>query len=164
MSSAKTQLGYTRIIAPIDGMAGIRQVDVGNLITANAGTGIVMLTEVHPINVIFSLPEQNLDLVRTTDDASDPLPVTALDRNDSHPIADGVLKVIDNQIDTTTGTFKLKAEFANDEEHAVARPVRQRAREVKTVTGGLVVPATAVQRGPDGSYAYVRARRTTRSR
>ncbi|HEV7491478.1 MAG TPA: efflux RND transporter periplasmic adaptor subunit [Rhodanobacteraceae bacterium] len=155
MSSAKTQLGYTRITAPIDGMAGIRQVDVGNLIAANAGTGIVTLTEVHPINVIFSLPEQNLDLVRTTDDASDPLPVTALDRNDSHPIADGVLKVIDNQIDTTTGTFKLKAEFANTTNTLWPGQFVNVRVEVRTVTGGLVVPATAVQRGPDGSYAYV---------
>src|SRR6185312_457319 len=110
VATARTQLGYTKITAPIDGIAGIRQVDVGNLITANAATGIVVLTQVHPINVIFSLPEQNLAQVRTTDDASDPLPVTALDRNDSHAIADGVLKVIDNQIDTTTGTFKAKAE------------------------------------------------------
>jgi membrane fusion protein, multidrug efflux system len=154
-SSARTQLSYTKITAPIDGMAGIRQVDVGNLITANAGTGIVVLTQVHPLNVVFSLPEQNLDLVRTTDDASDPLPVTALDRTDSHPIAEGVLKVIDNQIDTTTGTFKLKSEF-NNEKNALwpGQFVNVNVR-VKTVGGALVVPSTAVQRGPDGSYAYV---------
>src|SRR4029077_6323272 len=102
ISTAKTQLGFTRITAPIDGIAGIRQVDVGNLVTANSGTGMVVLTQVHPINVIFNLPEQNLELVRATD-ASTPLPVTALDRGDSHPLAEGVLKVIDNQIDTTTG-------------------------------------------------------------
>ncbi len=155
ISSAKTQLGYTRITAPIDGMAGIRQVDVGNLVTANAGTGLVVLTEVHPINVIFSLPEQDLDLVRTSVDASDPLPVAALDRNDSHTIADGVLKVIDNQIDTTTGTFKLKAEFANTKNTLWPGQFVNVRVQVKTVTAGLVVPATAVQRGPEGSYAYV---------
>ena len=155
LSSAKTQLGYTKITAPIDDMAGIRLVDVGNLVTANSGSGIVVLTEVHPINVIFSLPEQNLDQVRTTDDASDPLPVTALDRNDSHVIAEGVLRVIDNQIDTTTGTFKLKSEFAN-EKNALwpGQFVNVRVR-VRTVKSGLIVPSTAVQRGPDGSYAYV---------
>ena len=154
-SSARTQLSFTKITAPIDGMAGIRQVDVGNLVTANAGTGIVVLTQVHPLNVVFNLPEQNLDQVRTTDDASDPLPVTALDRTGAHPIAEGVLKVIDNQIDTTTGTFKLKAEFAN-ENNALwpGQFVNVRVR-VKTVAGGLVVPSTAVQRGPDGNYAYV---------
>ena len=154
ISTAKTQLGYTKITAPIDGIAGIRQVDVGNLVTANAGSGLVVLTEVHPINVIFSLPEQNLELVRTTD-ASDPLPVSALDRNDAHTIADGTLKVIDNQIDTTTGTFKLKAEFANEKNALWPGQFVNVRVQVKTVTGGLVVPATAVQRGPDGSYAYV---------
>jgi membrane fusion protein, multidrug efflux system len=154
IASAKTQLGYTRITAPIDGIAGIRQVDVGNLLTASSGTGIVVLTQVHPINVIFSLPEQNLDLVRRSG-ASDPLPVTALDRNDSHPIADGVLKVIDNQIDTTTGTIKLKAEFANEKNALWPGQFVNVRVQVKTVDGGLVVPATAVQRGPDGSYAYV---------
>ena len=153
-SSARTQLGYTRITAPIDGIAGIRQVDVGNLITANSGTGIVVLTEVHPINVIFSLPEQNLDLVRASGGA-DPLKVTALDRADSHTIADGVLKVVDNQIDTTTGTFKLKAEFTNETNVLWPGQFVNVRVEVKTVKSGLVVPATAVQRGPDGSYAYV---------
>jgi multidrug efflux system membrane fusion protein len=153
-SSARTQLGYTRITAPIDGIAGIRQVDVGNLVTANSGTGLVVLTQVHPLNVMFSLPEQNLDLVRTTE-ASTPLPVTALDRTDSQPIAEGVLKVIDNQIDTTTGTFKLKSEFPNTENALWPGQFVNVNVKVKTVTGGLVVPATAVQRGPDGSYAYV---------
>ena len=153
-SSARTQLGYTKITAPIDGIAGIRQVDVGNLVTANSGTGLVVLTQVHPINVIFNLPEQNLALVRTTD-ASTPLPVTALDRGDSHPLAEGVLKVIDNQIDTTTGTFKLKSEFANLENTLWPGQFVNVRVKVKTVGNGLVVPATAVQRGPDGSYAYV---------
>jgi multidrug efflux system membrane fusion protein len=153
-ASARTELGYTKIKAPIDGVAGIRLVDVGNLVSANSGSGIVVLTEVHPINVIFSLPEQNLDLVRSTD-AKDPLPVTALDRTDSHTIADGVLKVIDNQIDTTTGTFKLKAEFAN-EKNALwpGQFVNVRVR-VRTIANGLVVPTTAVQRNTEGSYAYV---------
>jgi len=154
ISSAKTQLSYTRITAPIDGIAGIRQVDVGNLITANSGTGIVVLTQIHPINVIFSLPEQNLEQVRSTN-AADPFKVTALDRNDSHTIAEGMLKVVDNQIDTTTGTFKLKSEFANTSNALWPGQFVNVRVEVKTIKGGLVVPATAVQRGPDGSYAYV---------
>jgi membrane fusion protein, multidrug efflux system len=155
ISSAKTQLGYTKITAPIDGMAGIRLVDVGNLVTANSGTGIVVLTEVHPINVIFNLPEQNLDEVRTTDDASDPLQVTALNRDDSQTIAVGVLKVVDNQIDTTTGTFKVKSEFANEKNALWPGQFVNVHVRIKTVKNGLVVPSTAVQRGPDGSYAYV---------
>jgi multidrug efflux system membrane fusion protein len=154
VSTARTQLGYTKITSPIDGIAGIRQVDVGNLVTANSGTGIVVLTEVHPINVIFNLPEQNLDEVRTPDGA-DPLPVTALDRTDALVIADGLLKVIDNQIDTTTGTFKLKAEFQNEKNALWPGQFVNVRVNVRTVDKGLVVPATAVQRGPDGSYAYV---------
>jgi multidrug efflux system membrane fusion protein len=152
-ASARIQLGYTRIVAPITGIAGIRQVDVGNLVTANASTGIVTLTQVHPINVIFTLPEQNLEQVRTgqTDAALD---VTALDRTDSHVIASGVLKVIDNQIDTTTGTFKLKSEFDNDKNALWPGQFVNVRVQTKTVKGGVVVPATSVQRGPDGSYVY----------
>ena len=154
ISSARTELGYTKITAPITGIAGIRQVDVGNLVTANSGTGIVVLTEVHPINVIFNLAEQYLDDVRGSGTA-DPLEVTALDSADAKPIADGVLKVVDNQVDASTGTFKLKAEFAN-ETNALwpGQFVNVRVR-VRTIASGLVMPATAAQRGPDGDYAYV---------
>ena len=155
ISSARTQLSFTRITAPIDGIAGIRQVDVGNLITANGSTGIVVLTQVHPLNVVFSLPEQDIDRVRTSGSPADSLVVSALDRNDSHEIAEGVLKVVDNQIDTTTGTFKLKAEFTNLTNTLWPGQFVNVRVKVKTVTGGVVVPATAVQRGPDGSYAYV---------
>ena len=154
ISSARTQLSYTKITAPITGIAGLRLVDVGNLVTANAGNGLVVLTQVHPINVIFNLPEQNLDLVHPKD-APDPLQVTALDRNDSHPIADGVLKVVDNQIDTATGTVKLKAEFANSDNTLWPGQFVNVRVKVKTIGHGLIVPATAVQRGPEGSYAYV---------
>ena len=154
ISTAKTQLSYTKITAPIDGIAGIRQVDVGNLVTANSGSGIVVLTQIHPINVIFNLPEQDLEKVRAPDGA-DPLPVSALDRTDAHTIADGLLKVIDNQIDTTTGTFKLKSEFQNETNALWPGQFVNVRVKVSTVDKGLVVPATAVQRGPDGSYAYV---------
>ncbi|MBA8887574.1 multidrug efflux system membrane fusion protein [Dokdonella fugitiva] len=154
IASARTQLGYTRITAPITGIAGIRQVDVGNLVQANAST-LVVLTQVHPINVIFTLPEQSLDGVRTAQGtASGGLEVAALDRTDAHVLATGALKVIDNQIDTTTGTFKLKSEFGNaDNALWPGQFVNVRVR-LRTVAGGLVVPATAVQRGPEGNYVY----------
>jgi len=155
VSSARTQLGYTRITAPITGVAGIRQVDVGNLVQANGST-IVTLTQVHPINVVFTLPEQNLDAVRSAQAADAAgIEIAALDRSDAHVIANGVLKVIDNQIDTSTGTFKLKSEFANaDNALWPGQFVNVRAK-VRTVKGGVVVPATALQRGPAGSYVYV---------
>ena len=155
IASARTQLGYTRITAPITGIAGIRQVDVGNIVQANAANGIVVLTQVHPINVMFTLPEQNLEGVRSAQGAAaDGLEVAALDRTDAHVIATGALKVIDNQIDTTTGTFRMKSEFANvDNALWPGQFVNVRVK-LRTVAGGLVVPATAVQRGPEGNYVY----------
>jgi len=154
VASARVQLGYTRIIAPINGIAGIRQVDVGNLVTANASTGFVVLTQVHPINVTFPLAEKYLDEVRT-EPGEAALKVTALDAADSKSIAEGELKVIDNQIDTTTGTFKLKSEFPNEKNTLWPGQFVNVRIQTKTVKGGLVVPATSLQRGPDGSYVYV---------
>jgi multidrug efflux system membrane fusion protein len=156
---AKVQLDYTQIRSPIDGLAGIRAVDPGNVVTTS--TPIVTLTQLHPINVMFTLPEQNLDMVRRAaqgaQDApgAQPLQVTALDRVDAHPVATGgVLKVIDNQIDTSTGTFRLKSEFSN--EHAELWPGQFVNVQllVNTVDGGLVIPSQAVPRGPDGDYGY----------
>ncbi|MEO7324854.1 MAG: efflux RND transporter periplasmic adaptor subunit [Dokdonella sp.] len=152
-SSARTQLGYTRITAPITGVAGIRQIDVGNLVSANGST-IVTLTQVHPINIIFTLPEQNLAQVRTGQ-STKPLPVSALDRSDAHVLTDGVLAVIDNQIDTTTGTFKLKSEFQNADNALWPGQFVNVRLQVNTIAGGIVIPATAMQRGPDGNYVYM---------
>lgn len=155
ISNAQAQLGYTRITAPITGVAGIRQVDVGNLVSAN-GTGIVTLTQVHPINVMFTLPEQNLEAVRGALTADrDGVEVAALDRTDAHVITTGVLKVIDNQIDSATGSFKVKSEFTNADNALWPGQFVNVRVKVRTVAGGIVVPATAVQRGPEGSYAYV---------
>ncbi len=151
---SQVQLAYTKVISPIDGLAGIRGVDPGNVITTT--TSIVTLTQLQPINIMFTLPEQNLDLVRAAagqDSAA--LQVTALDRTDAHPIASGgVLKVIDNQIDTTTGTFRLKSEFPNAKNELWPGQFVNVQLLVNTVDGGLVIPAQAVQRGPDGDYVY----------
>ena len=150
---AKVQLDYTQIHSPIDGLAGIRGVDPGNVVST--GTAIVTLTQLHPIYVMFSLPEQNLDLVRKAALGATPLQVTALDRVDAHPIASGgVLKVIDNQIDATTGTFRLKSEFPNSKNELWPGQFVNVRLLVNTVDGGLVIPAQAVQRGPDGDYVY----------
>lgn len=154
-SSARTQLGYTRIVAPITGIAGLRQVDVGNLVQANGSTGIVVLTQIHPINVMFTLPAQNLGEVRAAQ-AGGALPVAALDRTDSHVVAgDGVLKVIDNQIDVSTSTFKLKSEFPNANGELWPGQFVNVRMLVRTVKDGLVVPTQAMQRGPDGDYVYL---------
>jgi multidrug efflux system membrane fusion protein len=152
ISSARLQLAYTTIKAPIDGVAGMRQVDVGNVVQANSST-IVVLTQVHPINVMFSLPEQHLEAVRAP--AGDPLVVAALDRSDSHVLANGSLTVVDNQIDSNTGTFKLKSEFNNADNALWPGQFVNVRLTVRTLAGALVVPAPALQRGPEGSYVFV---------
>jgi membrane fusion protein, multidrug efflux system len=152
--SAKVQLDFTKIISPIDGVAGIRNVDPGNVVTTT--TSIVTLTQIQPIYVIFSLPEQNLEAVRDAfQNGDNKLEVIALDRSDAHPLdTTGYLQVVDNQIDTATGTFKLRALFTNpDKKLWQGQFVNVRLR-VKTVDGGLVVPSQAVQRGPDGDFVY----------
>jgi multidrug efflux system membrane fusion protein len=150
---SQVQLNYTRVISPIDGLAGIRGVDPGNVITTS--TAIVTLTQLHPINVMFTLPEQNLDLVRAAAQDGAGLEVAALDKTDAHPIAaGGVLKVIDNQIDASTGTFRLKSEFPNTKNELWPGQFVNVRLLVNTVSGGLVIPAQAVQRGPDGDYVY----------
>ncbi|MGA0587124.1 efflux RND transporter periplasmic adaptor subunit [Dyella sp. KRB-257] len=154
INNARVQLGYTRVIAPISGLAGIRGVDPGNIVSTSSS--IVTLTEVHPINVIFPLPEQNVELVRSAQQRGEPLEVAALDSTGSKVIAGmGVLKVIDNQIDTSTGTFNLKAEFPNAENNLFPGQFVNVRLKVGTVRGGLVIPSQAVQRGPDGDYVYL---------
>lgn len=152
--AAKVNLDYTRILSPIDGVAGIRQVDPGNVVTTT--TNVVTLTQIHPIYVMFTLPEQNLETVRKEAASGEPLEVLALDRSDSHTIADdGQLNVVDNQIDTTTGTFKLRSVFQNAKGDLWPGQFVNTRLKVSTVKGGLVIPAQAVQRGPDGDYVYL---------
>lgn len=152
--AAKVNLDYTRILSPIDGVAGIRNVDPGNVVITT--TAVVTLTQIHPIYVIFNLPEQNLEMVRKEAGGGDPLEVLALDRADQHTIADdGQLNVIDNQIDTTTGTFKLRSIFKNATSDLWPGQFVNVRLKVRTVNGGLVIPAQAVQRGPDGDYVYL---------
>ena len=152
--SAKVQLDFTRIISPIDGVAGIRNVDPGNVVTTT--TSIVTLTQIQPIYVIFSLPEQNLETVRDSfQNGANKLEVIALDRTDSHPLdTTGFLQVVDNQIDTTTGTFKLRAQFNNPNAKLWQGQFVNVQLRVRTVAGGLVIPSQAVQRGPDGDFVY----------
>ncbi|SFW75464.1 MULTISPECIES: efflux RND transporter periplasmic adaptor subunit [Luteibacter] len=153
--ASQVQLGFTKVIAPITGLAGIRAVDVGNIVAT--GDTIVTLTEVHPIYVTFNLPEKNLDLVRTSirEQGDTPLLVDALDRIDAHVVSTGHLDVIDNTIDTTTGTFRLRALFDNQNTELWPGQFVNARLKVRTVKNGLVVPAQAVQRGPDGDYVYL---------
>ncbi len=155
VASAKVNLDYTSIVAPFDGRTGIRLVDQGNIVHATDTTGIVVLTQLHPISLVFTLPEQSLAKIHKQQEETPELKVIAVARDNSTVIDEGKLTVIDNQIDITTGTIKLKAEFPN--EHMQLWPGQfVNARLLLTVRkGGLVVPAAVIQRGPDNSYAYM---------
>ncbi len=153
LDSARVQLGYTTIRAPINGVAGLRLVDVGNIVGPTTSGGIVVLTQIHPISVLFNLPQQNIEAVRDgmTKGA---LQVAALDRSNNTVIATGALKVINNQIDTSTSTFQLKAEFANPTDTLWPGQFVNVRLQLGTLHDALVVPAQAVQRGPDGDYVF----------
>src|SRR5580698_2698718 len=113
IEAARVNLGYTKIYSPIDGVVGLRQVDPGNIVNAGATTGLVVVNQIHPIAIIFTLPEDQLSQVQAAMKGGKKLVVEAYDRSDAHKIGAGTLLTLDNQIDTTTGTAKLKAVFDN---------------------------------------------------
>jgi multidrug efflux system membrane fusion protein len=152
IDNAQTQFSYTQITAPLDGRCGIRQVDQGNFVTS--GSTLVVVTQLKPISVVFTLPQQELLAVNQAF-AKGPLKVTALDSAQTNPLDEGTLAVVDNQIDTTTGTVKLKASFPNQDLKLWPGEFVNSRLLVETRHNGLVVPASVVQRGPDGAYAYV---------
>lgn len=153
MRAAQVQLQYTRITAPISGVAGIRSVDAGNVVSA--GTALVTLTQINPIHVSFSLPERQLQDVRQAQQAG-AVPVAALDRTDAHPLtADGALDVVDNVIASDSGTFRARAVFANADNALWPGQFVNVRLQLRTISEGIVVPAQAVMRGPDGEYVYV---------
>ena len=155
IQSAKVQLDYTRIVAPIAGRAGIRLVDQGNLIHAADRTGIVVITQLQPISLLFTLPEQDLTEINKVGGTPAQLGVLAVDRDTSTVLDQGTLSVIDNQIDVATGTIRLKATFPN-EKFQLWPGQFANARLLLTVRkDGLVVPASVVQRGPQGPFAFV---------
>ena len=148
----QVQLGFTRIKSPIDGVAGIRQVDPGNVITTS--TTIVTVTQMHPIDVVFKLAGTYLDQVRSAQ-AKAPLKVAVLNADNQVVEDDGVLKVIDNQIDPDTGSFALKAEFPNTNNQLFPGQYVPVRLEVGIDSDALVVPTAAVQRGPNGDYVWL---------
>src|SRR3954463_6791304 len=151
--NAQTQLGYTAIKAPISGVAGLRQVDVGNIVNAATQAGIVTIAQIEPIAVIFTAPEEQLPYINDAQ-AGQPLKVIAITTDGKKPLAEGTLAVVNNQVDTTSGTIRLKAVFEN-KNHALwpGQSVSTRLL-VKTLKDATVVPDEAVQHGADGLYAY----------
>ncbi|OAN50432.1 efflux transporter periplasmic adaptor subunit [Paramagnetospirillum marisnigri] len=155
ISNAKTMLSYTVITAPIDGRAGIRLVDRGNQVRASDATGLVTLTQVQPISVIFTLPQQSLPAITDRLREDGRLSVLAL-RPETRALVDtGELELVDNQIDQTTGTIKLKAVMPNAERRLWPGGFVNVRLLLSVRQGGLVIPSPAVQRGPQGSYVFV---------
>jgi multidrug efflux system membrane fusion protein len=164
IDTARTQLSYTAITAPVSGRAGIRQVDAGNIVHASDTTGLVVITTLKPISVLFTLPQQALAQVAAAVAAGTPeaiaLPQAAGNAPASpageRPILDrGTLTVLDNQVDPSTGTIKLKASFPNENLRLWPGAFVTVRLKVETRAGAVVVPPVAVQRGPQGTYIYV---------
>jgi multidrug efflux system membrane fusion protein len=155
IDNATTQFDYTQMKSPIDGRIGIRQVDVGNLVHAADQNGIVVITQLRPISVLFTLPEQNLQDVMSQGGTEGGLKVSAFDRGNTTLLGGGTLTVVDNEIDQATGTIKLKATFPNDDLKLWPGKFVNARLILTTKKGATVIPASVVQRGPQGTYAYV---------
>ena len=154
IDNARAILGYTDVVAPIAGRTGIRLVDEGNIVRGADTTGIVILTQLRPISVFFSLPQQNLpDLTRGM--AEGPLPVEALTPDGKSALDTGKVVVIDNQVDQTTGTVKVKGEFPNTNLQLWPGQFVNVRVLIDTLRNVVVVPTAAIQRGPNGAFVYV---------
>jgi len=154
-ASARVNLDYTTIRSPIEGRVGIRQMDAGNIVHASDANGLVVLTQLRPISVVFTLPEQALPKLQQYQSPANDFLVLAVSRDNTNMLGQGKLAVIDNQIDTTTGTIKLKATFANEDLRLWPGQFVNTRLLLTTRTDSPVVPASVVQRGPEGGFAFV---------
>jgi membrane fusion protein, multidrug efflux system len=154
IDNARTQLDYTRITSPIDGRTGVRLIDPGNIVRAAATAGIVVVTQVQPISVVFTLPEEDLGTVGGAL-ALGPVQVTTLSRDGDAMLDQGTLALIDNQIDQTTGTARLKATFPNTRNTLWPGQFVNARVLVRTERNVLTLPSSAVQLGPNGPFTYV---------
>ena len=155
IDNAKLQLVYAHITAPISGRVGLRLVDLGNIVHASDTAGLLVITQLQPIAVIFTLPQDQLPQVLAKLRTGGQLPVEAYDRDDTTKIAEGKLLTIDNQIDPTTGTYKLKTIFNNENNILFPNQFVNIHMLVDTKHGLNIVPAAAIQRGPQGTYVYL---------
>jgi len=154
IDSAKLQLTYSRVTAPISGRVGLRLVDVGNVVHPTDETGLVIIAQLKPIAVTFTMPEDDLPAVLVKLRADEHLPVDAYDRAGTTKIATGSLLTVDNQIDRTTGTTRLKAQFPNDDETLFPNQFVNVRLLVDLRKEAVIVPSAAVQRGPQGTFVY----------
>jgi membrane fusion protein, multidrug efflux system len=155
IDNAKLQITYSRITAPITGRIGLRLVDRGNLVRANDANGLLVITQLQPITVVFTIAEDSLPAVLDKLKTGDPLPVEAFDREQKRKLAVGTLLTVDNQIDPNTGTVRLKAVFPNDDGELFPNQFVNARLLLDVKRGATVVPSAAVQRGPKGTFVYV---------
>jgi multidrug efflux system membrane fusion protein len=154
IDSAQLNLTYAHITAPVTGRVGLRQVDAGNYVQTSDAGGIVTITELQPITVVFTLPEDDVPTVMKLYNDGAELPATAYDRTQSAKLATGRLIAVDNQIDPTTGTVKLKAEFDNQDNALFPNQFVNVELKITTQHDALLVPAAAIQRGTMGTFVY----------
>jgi membrane fusion protein, multidrug efflux system len=155
VASAQLQLDYTRIVAPIDGRLGLRKVDRGNLVRSSDPEGLVTIAQVQPINVVFTVPETEVSGLLDAYRAQPSLGVEAWDRSEQQRLAQGKLASLDNQIDTSTGTLRLKAAFANTDGKLFPNQFVNVRLAVRTIDQAIVIPDAAIQYGAQGNYVYV---------
>ena len=155
VDNAKLQLSYTRVTAPISGRLGLRLVDAGNIVRSSDALGLVVITQIDPITVVFTIPQDNLQRVLQRLKSGEKLGVDAWDRDQKNKLAVGTLITVDNQIDTATGTIKLKAQFPNPEGLLFPNQFVNVRMVVETKKDATVIPMAAIQRGAQGTIVYV---------
>jgi multidrug efflux system membrane fusion protein len=155
VDSAKLQLVFARITAPIDGRIGLKQVDEGNIVHSSDANGVVVITQLNPITVVFSIPEDQLSPIAQRATHGEQLPVQAWDRAATTHLADGTLTTFDNQVDPTTGTVKLKAQFDNEASKLFPNQFVNVKLRVSQLQDAIVIPTAAIQRGQQGTFVYV---------
>jgi multidrug efflux system membrane fusion protein len=155
IQAATVNLGYCRILAPVDGRAGLRQVDEGNYVTPGDANGIVVITQIQPISVIFTVPEDQLQAIAQRMQQGATLPTTAMDRTGKNKLADGQLETFDSQIDSSTGTIKLRAAFANETRNLFPNQFVNIELLVDQHKDVAIAPTAAVQRGVPGTFVYL---------
>jgi multidrug efflux system membrane fusion protein len=155
IANAKLQITYARVIAPVSGRIGLRLVDPGNMVQPTDVNGMAVITQLQPITVVFSVPQDNLPAIMKRLRAGEVLPAYAYSQDGKTLLAKGTLLAVDNQIDTTTGTVKLKATFANKDNALFPNQFVNAVLKVDTLSSVTVVPTAATQRGSIGTFAYV---------
>lgn len=155
VDNAKLQLTYARITAPIPGRIGLRLVDQGNIVHAGDSNGLLVITQIQPISVVFTLPEDAIPAVMNRWHSRENISVEAYDRAGNRKLASGKVLAVDNQIDTATGTFKLKAQFDNEDQTLFANQFVNIKMHLDTLHATILAPTAAIQRGANGAFVYV---------